>query len=58
MKLTRTARRQAAPAGIAAVALALTLTACAGAGGGGNSGAAGSDGGPVELTLATVNTPR
>ncbi|MFI2488751.1 ABC transporter substrate-binding protein [Promicromonospora kroppenstedtii] len=58
MKLTRTARRQAAPAGIAAVALALTLTACAGAGGGGNSGAAGSDGGPVELTLATVNNPQ
>ncbi|GHH66717.1 ABC transporter substrate-binding protein [Promicromonospora soli] len=58
MKLTRIARRKAAPAGLAATALALALTACAGAGGGGGGGGAAGDGEPVELTLATVNNPQ
>ncbi|WOF22742.1 sugar ABC transporter substrate-binding protein [Microbacterium betulae] len=56
MKLTsrsaRTARRAASAAGGLAAG-ALVLAACAGAGGGG-----GSAGGPVELTLATVNNPQ
>ena len=58
MKLTRTARRKAAPTGLAAAGLALALTACAGAGGGGGGGSAAQDGETVELTLATVNNPQ